>query len=68
MFFYVHRIGELFDIWTDKAITKYRKNLLEGKRCNSPCSECNAEGTVLGGLAADAWRQIYKIKDVPKND
>ena len=60
--------SELFDIWTDKAITKYRKNLLEGKRCNSPCSECNAEGTVLGGLAADAWRQIYKIKDVPKND
>ena len=58
--------SELFDIWTDKAITKYRKNLLEGKRCNSPCSECNAEGTVLGGLAADAWRQIYKIKDVPK--
>jgi len=60
--------SELFDIWTDKAITKYRKNLLEGKRCNSPCSECNAEGTVLGVKAANAWRKIYKIKDISKND
>ena len=58
--------SKLFDIWTDKAITKYRKNLLEGKRCNSPCSECNAEGTVLGASSADEWRKIYKIKDIQK--
>lgn len=53
----------LFDIWIDKAITKYRIDLLKGKRCNSPCLECNAEGTVLGSSSADAWRKIYKIKD-----
>ncbi len=51
-----------FEIWTDKYVTKYRKNLLSGKRCNSPCSECNAEGTVLGYKHADAWKKIYKIK------
>ena len=51
-----------FDIWKDSTITKYRKNLLEGKRCNSPCTECNAEGTVLGSKHAAAWKKIYKIK------
>lgn len=54
--------SDLFDIWTGSAITKYRKNLLKGKRCDSPCSECNAEGTVLGNSSADAWRNIYNIK------
>ncbi len=54
--------SELFDIWTGSAISKYRKNLLEGKRCNSPCSECNAEGTVLGKSHAEAWSKIYNKK------
>ena len=53
----------LFDIWTGPVITKYRRNLLKGDRCNSPCKECNAEGTVLGKKHAKDWRQIYKIKD-----
>ena len=38
-----------------------KKNLLKGKRCNSPCKECNAEGTVLGKSHASAWRKIYKF-------
>ena len=38
-----------------------RKNLLEGKRCDSPCTECNAEGTILGKKHAEEWRKIYKI-------
>ena len=37
----------LFKIWTDKYVSKYRKNLIKGKRCNSPCTSCNAEGTVF---------------------
>jgi len=54
-------LENFFDIWTGKTISKYRKNLLLGKRCNSPCSECNAEGTVLGYKHAQAWRDInYK--------
>ena len=52
---------KLFEIWTGKIIEKYRKKLLEGKRCYSPCTLCNAEGTVLGKNHADAWKKIYKI-------
>ena len=56
-------LDNLFKIWTDKYVSKYRKNLLEGKRCNSPCTECNAEGTVLGYKHAEAWRKIYKLNE-----
>ncbi len=55
-------LENLFEIWIGKTISKYRKNLLNGKRCNSPCTECNAEGTVLGHKHADAWRKIYQIE------
>lgn len=55
-------LENFFDIWKDNTISKYRKNLLEGKRCNSPCTECNAEGTVLGSKHAEAWKKIYNIK------
>ena len=51
-----------FDIWKDKMISKYRKNLLAGKRCDSPCNECNAEGTILGYKHANAWKKLYNIK------
>ena len=47
-------LEDFFDIWTGKTISTYRKNLLNGKRCNSPCTECNAEGTVLGYKPAEA--------------
>ena len=40
-------------------MTKFRKNLINGKRDNSPCSLCNAEGTVLGKKHANAWSKIY---------
>ncbi len=53
---------DFFNIWTDSTITKYRKNLLQGKRCESPCTECNAEGTVLGKNHAEAWKKIYHLK------
>ena len=55
-------LENIFDIWVGKIITKYRKNLLEGNRCNSPCSECNAEGTVLGKSHAKEWKNIYSLK------
>ena len=55
-------LENFFDIWTGKTISQYRKNLLLGKRCNSPCSECNAEGTVLGYKHAQTWRDIYYKK------
>lgn len=52
---------DLFDIWTDKIIEKYRKKLLLGERDISPCNKCNAEGTVLGKNHASAWKSLYKI-------
>ena len=52
---------EFFNIWKGATITKYRKNLLNGKRCDNPCTECNAEGTVLGKNHAEAWKKIYKL-------
>ena len=52
---------DFFKIWTGSTISKFRKNLLEGKRCDNPCTECNAEGTVLGKNHASAWKKIYKF-------
>lgn len=52
-------LEDFFTVWTGKIIEKYRRDLLLGKRCNSPCTSCNAEGTVLGHKHAKAWRDIY---------
>ena len=51
---------DFFKIWTGSTISKFRKNLLEGNRCDKPCTECNAEGTILGKNHASAWKKIYK--------
>jgi len=52
---------DIFEIWKGNHITKFRKNLLNGKRCDKPCSDCNADGTLLGKNHAEIWRSIYKI-------
>lgn len=49
----------IFDVWTSKIMTKYRKNLLNGKRVDNPCTSCNAEGTILGKNHAKKWLNIY---------
>ena len=49
----------IFTIWDSKIMNKYRKNLIHGKRVDSPCTLCNAEGTVLGIKHAKAWSKIY---------
>jgi len=51
---------EVFDIWTSKIMKKYRMDLLQGKRSNNPCKNCNAQGTLLGINHAQKWREIYK--------
>ena len=45
-------------------MNKYRKNLINGKRTDSPCTMCNAEGTVLGKHHANAWAHIYREKKI----
>lgn len=52
---------DVFAIWNSKIIKKYRIDLLQGKRCNNPCSSCNAQGTLLGINHAQKWREIYKV-------
>tara|TARA_B110001452_G_C15218222_1_gene422356 strand:+ start:143 stop:1120 length:978 start_codon:yes stop_codon:yes gene_type:complete len=51
----------IFDIWDSKIMNKFRKELLLGKRKNSPCNLCNAEGTVLGKKHANSWAKVYEI-------
>ena len=50
-----------FNIWTGKIMTKYRKNLLNGKRTDNPCTSCNAEGTILGKNHAKEWKEVYNL-------
>ena len=52
--------SNLFNIWTGKILSKYRKKLLAGERDMNPCLSCNAQGTLLGKNHAKAWRKIYK--------
>ena len=51
----------LLQIWQGKILSKYRKNLLLGKRCDNPCVSCNADGTLLGINHSEKWKKIYKI-------
>jgi len=50
----------IFDIWDGKIMNQYRKDLINGNRVKSPCTMCNAEGTILGKKHANAWKQIYR--------
>lgn len=51
----------IFQIWTGKIMSRYRKQLIQGKRNLSPCNSCNAQGTLLGHSHAKIWKSIYKI-------
>jgi radical SAM protein with 4Fe4S-binding SPASM domain len=44
-----------FDIWNGKFLSKYRRELLNGKRNSSPCNVCNVDGTVYGTKHHAAW-------------
>ena len=37
----------IFKIWTGRILTKFRKDLLSGNRCNNPCSKCNVDELCL---------------------
>jgi radical SAM protein with 4Fe4S-binding SPASM domain len=50
----------IFNIWAGKIMSRYRKELLKGKRNLSPCNLCNTQGTLLGHNHAQIWRKIYK--------
>jgi radical SAM protein with 4Fe4S-binding SPASM domain len=52
----------IIQIWNGIMLKKYRKKLLDGKRTDSPCRECNAAGTLLGANHAAEWEKFYKTK------
>ena len=51
---------DIYSIWSGKIMSKYRKQLLSGKRTSSPCNSCNAQGTLLGQNHEKIWREIYR--------
>ena len=52
----------IFEIWTNKIMSKFRKNLLCGKRVDGPCTSCNA-GTILGKKYVKYRERIYNISN-----
>jgi MoaA/NifB/PqqE/SkfB family radical SAM enzyme len=51
----------LWEIWTSAAMRKRRITLIEGKRCDAPCSGCNTDGTLHGFNHAPLWRPVQRI-------
>jgi radical SAM protein with 4Fe4S-binding SPASM domain len=52
----------LIEIWDSKMLRQFRTRLSKGKRDMSPCSNCNADGTLHGEKHADSWTSYYKAK------
>ena len=48
------------EIWFSKRMNEYRKNLIKGRdKAGTPCTNCNADGMVVGRNHYEAWRNIY---------
>lgn len=51
----------ILEIWHSAAMSKRRLNLIEGNRCDAPCSACNTDGTLHGFNHASVWRPATRI-------
>lgn len=51
----------LLEVWNSPALHKRRMKLIEGRRTDSPCSQCNTDGTLHGFAHAAAWRPAQRI-------
>ncbi len=49
----------LVEVWTSTTLRKYRKSLARGQRDLSPCSKCNADGTLHGLQHVNAWNKYF---------
>ena len=45
----------IFDIWKNSKIMKFRDYLSKGDRSLSPCNNCNANGRIFGDNHVKAW-------------
>jgi radical SAM protein with 4Fe4S-binding SPASM domain len=57
------RLGNLgnqsvLEVWTSVIMHRHRRRLLVGDRSNSPCNNCNADGTFHGFNHVNAWAQV----------
>ena len=50
----------LIEIWNSKMLKQYRSRLAGGNRNLSPCSNCNADGTLHGAKHAAYWTSYYQ--------
>jgi radical SAM protein with 4Fe4S-binding SPASM domain len=54
-------MSSIVDVWSSKGYKKYRRNLAESRRVNSPCRECNANGTLHGREHVEAWKALEVV-------
>lgn len=45
----------MFEVWSSKRMQKRRKQLIEGRRSEHPCNNCNTDGTLHGTNHVQAW-------------
>jgi len=50
-------IDSMFAVWTSKRMQKRRQQLIDGKRIEHPCSQCNTDGTLHGFNHVEQWRK-----------
>lgn len=53
----------LLSVWNSKAMSKRRLMLINGRRCEGPCSQCNTDGTLHGFNHAPHWKPKTKEDD-----
>ena len=49
---------KLLDVWESPRISKLRNKLIQGDRSDSPCKECNTDGTFHGFNHVEKWMSI----------
>lgn len=51
-------LQSMFEVWTSKRLNKRRRQLIEGRRVEHPCSSCNTDGTLHGFNHAPLWKTV----------
>ena len=54
--------SSILEIWDSQIYEKTRKNLSKAMRVDSPCKECDANGTMMGGEYVKEWEDYYEKK------
>jgi radical SAM protein with 4Fe4S-binding SPASM domain len=49
----------VLEVWDSPTLRKYRQGLAHGRKGLTPCSGCNAAGTLHGAKHAEAWQRYY---------